>query len=145
MTAEGKKHQQYLQNELESGKISKEQLESEMRESGKANWNNTLNKAISEINSSEYSRRLKMAQATAANLDNEAMTMNAAMGFAAIPMGRGYGEVAIRQREMQEYVHKYLNDHVDDFAAAALYDLGYDDTIAGREYLKKNKILEWQV
>ena len=145
LTAEGKRHQKQLQSDLESGKVSREQLESELRSTDKANWNRAVNKAINEVNNSEYARRYQQAVATSAALDNEAMGVNASLGFAAIPMGRGAAQVQVRLKELQDYGERFINERIDDFSAAALKDLGYEDTQAGREYLKKIGILNWNV
>lgn len=145
LTAEGKKHQKQLQSELENGKVSKETLKSELRSSGKKNWDKQLNKSIEEINSSEYSKRYQEAFARSAALDNEAASINASMGFPAVPMGRGAAEVALRQKELEDFSTRYLKEHEDDFASAALSDLGYNITDAGKNYLKKSGIMDWEV
>lgn len=145
LTEEGKRHQKQLQNDLESGRVNHEQLARELSESGKDNWNKQLNDSINEINNSDYAKRLKEAQQMYAVLENEAMTVNATMGFGAIPIGRGAGELAIRNREFQEYVNRYMAENEDLFASAALKDLGYDDTKAGREFLRKHGIMNWSV
>lgn len=145
LTEEGKRHQRQLQNDLESGKVSRAQLESELRSTDKANWNRTLNNAVQQVNNSEYAKRYQQAVATAAALDNEAMGVNASLGFAAIPMGRGSVEVQRRLQELQKYGEQFIFEQIDEFSAAALQDLGYENTQAGREYLKKIGILTWEV
>lgn len=145
LTAEGKRHQKQLQNDLESGKVSREQLESELRSTDKTNWNRQLNSAIDHVNTSEYAQRYQQAFNTSAALDADAMATNAALGFGAVPLGRGSAEVALRLKELQDYGERYINEHIDDFSSAALKDLGYEDTQAGREYLKKIGILNWSV
>lgn len=145
LTTEGKRHQKQLQNDLETGKVSSEQLARELAESGKDNLNRQLNKSLNEVNNSDYAKRLKKAQQMHALLENEAMTVNATMGFAAIPLGRGAAELALRNREFQEYVNRYMTENEDLFASAALKDLGYDDTQAGREFLRKNGFMNWSI
>lgn len=40
-------------------------------------------------------------------------------------------------------VEEYVNNNIEDMASAFLKDLGYEDTEAGREYLKKHDFLHW--
>ena len=145
LTEEGKRHQKILQGELESGKVNPNQLAQELRESGKENWNKQFSDSQREIENSDYAERLRRAQAINASLDADAAGINASLGYGAVPMGRGAAELALRNREFQEYVNRYLVENEDLFASAALKDLGYDDTAAGREFLRKSGILNWEV
>ena len=138
LTEEGKKRQR----ELESGKASKEQLLKDFQDlPDRKHTNEFMSKAENDIANSEYAMRYAEAVARSSALDQDAMAINATMGFGAVPLGRGAGEVALRLKELEDYGQTYVNEHIDEFAGATLKDLGYADTKQAREYLKKLGVL----
>lgn len=115
-----------------------------------------LKKKIAKANTTPYKNKHTMAVNKKINKETdktkEAKELNTALSYYQNQIKKANGaKVLIPTDEMknldklyERYEKKFYeiaNKHIDEYAGALIKDLGYEDTQAGRDYLKKKGLV----